>query len=96
MSNPPYIRSDDEHLPALRHEPQGALTDSGNSLSCLEEIAAHAMSHLRHGGWLLVEHGWDQAPDVAALFRSVGLAAVRTVRDYGGNDRVTMGRKADD
>lgn len=54
------------------------------------------MSHLRHGGWLLVEHGWNQAPDVAALFRSVGLAAVRTVRDYGGNDRVTMGRKADD
>lgn len=96
VSNPPYIRSDDEHLPALRHEPQGALTDSGNGLSCLEEIAAHAMSHLRHGGWLLVEHGWDQAPDVAALFRSVGLAAVRTVRDYGGNDRVTMGRKADD
>ena len=79
VSNPPYIRSDDEHLPALRHEPQGALTDSGNGLSCLEEIAAHAMSHLRHGGWLLV-----------------GLAAVRTVRDYGGNDRVTMGRKADD
>ena len=96
VSNPPYIRSDDEHLLALRHEPQGALTDSGNGLSCLEEIAAHAMSHLRHGGWLLVEHGWDQAPDVAALFRSVGLAAVRTVRDYGGNDRVTMGRKADD
>ena len=95
VSNPPYIRNDDEHLPALRHEPQGALTDGGTGLSCLEEIAAHAMNHLRHGGWLLVEHGWDQGHDVAALFRSAGLAAVRTVRDYGGNDRVTMGRKAD-
>ena len=61
VSNPPYIRSDDEHLPALRHEPQGALTDSGNGLSCLEEIAAHAMSHLRHGGWLLVERSEPSA-----------------------------------
>ena len=94
VSNPPYIRSDDEHLPALQYEPQSALTDGGDGLSCLREITAHAMAHLRQGGWLLVEHGWDQGPEVAELFRAAGLAAVRTVRDYGGNDRVTMGRRA--
>lgn len=94
VSNPPYIRSDDEHLPALQHEPQSALTDGSDGLTCLREIAAHALSHLRQGGWILVEHGWDQGPEVAELFREAGLAAVRTVRDYGGNDRVTMGRRA--
>ena len=94
VSNPPYIRSDDEHLPALQYEPQSALTDGGDGLSCLREITSHVLPHLRQGGWLLVEHGWDQGPEVAELFRAAGLAAVRTVRDYGGNDRVTMGRHA--
>lgn len=96
VSNPPYIRSDDEHLPALRHEPQGALTDSGNGpllprgnrSPCDEPPPPRRLASRRAR--------LGQAPDVAALFRSVGLAAVRTVRDYGGNDRVTMGRKADD
>lgn len=94
VSNPPYIRATDEHLPALQYEPQNALTDGGDGLACLREITAHVMAHLRQGGWLLVEHGWDQGPEVAELFRAAGLAAVRTVRDYGGNDRVTMGRRA--
>ena len=93
LSNPPYIRPNDEHLPALQHEPQTALTDGVDGLSCLHEIAAHAIDHLDIGGWLLVEHGWDQAEAVADLFRSYGLAAIRSVKDYGGNDRVTMGRR---
>ena len=93
LSNPPYIRPNDEHLPALHHEPQTALTDGVDGLSCLHEIAAHAIEHLDTGGWLLVEHGWDQAEAVAELFRAYGLAAVRSVKDYGGNDRVTMGRR---
>ena len=94
VSNPPYIRSDDEHLANLQYEPQTALTDGANGLTCLEAIARDALTRLNQGGWLLVEHGWDQGPEVAALFRQAGLAAVRTVKDYGGNDRVTMGRKA--
>lgn len=93
LSNPPYIRPNDEHLPALQHEPQTALTDGVDGLSCLHEIATHAVEHLDIGGWLLVEHGWDQAEAVADLFRSYGLAAIRSVKDYGGNDRVTMGRR---
>lgn len=92
VSNPPYIRPNDEHLPALRHEPQSALTDGIDGLSCLREITSQACRHLKPGGWLLVEHGWDQAQSVAELMRSAGLAAVRSVKDYGGNDRVTMGR----
>lgn len=94
VSNPPYIRSDDEHLAALQYEPQTALTDGANGLTCLETIAKDALLRLNQGGWILVEHGWDQGPEVARLFRQTGLAAVRTVKDYGGNDRVTMGRKA--
>ena len=53
------------------------------------------MGHLRHGGWLLLEHGWDQGSEVSRMLKDAGFAAVRTVKDYGGNDRVTMGRKAD-
>ena len=94
VSNPPYIRVDDEHLAALQYEPQTALTDGANGLSCFAAITQQTLERLNQGGWLLVEHGWDQGPDVATLFRQAGLAAVRTVKDYGGNDRVTMGRKA--
>lgn len=95
VSNPPYIHAEDEHLAALGCEPIGALTDGANGLTCLTEIISHAREHLNPGGWLLVEHGYDQGPAVECLFRAAGLAAVRVVKDYGGNDRVTMGRRAD-
>lgn len=94
VSNPPYIRPDDEHLRNLTNEPLSALTDGDDGLSAITEIVSHAKAHLNTGGWLLVEHGYDQGEAVDCLFRVAGLAAVRTVKDYGGNDRLTMGRKA--
>ena len=94
VSNPPYIRPDDEHLLKLGTEPLDALTDHQDGLSAIAEIAHHAMQHLNVGGWLIVEHGYDQGEAVECLFRVSGLAGVRTVKDYGGNDRITMGRRA--
>ena len=94
VSNPPYIRPDDEHLRNLEYEPLQALTDGINGLECLQAIADGAIAHLTPGGWLLLEHGYDQGAEVRAMLEQAGFAAVRTKKDYGGNDRVTMGRRA--
>lgn len=93
VSNPPYIRATDEHLPALRHEPLSALTDGGDGLQCLREIVAAAPVLLRPGGWLLLEHGYDQGEAVRDLLRQAGLAGIATRRDLGGQERATGGRK---
>lgn len=95
VSNPPYIRPDDEHLKNLEYEPLSALTDGIDGLECYRAIIPGAMQHLAPGGWILLEHGYDQAEDVTRMLLDAGFAAVRTRRDYGGNDRVTMGRRAD-
>lgn len=95
VSNPPYIHPEDEHLRALEYEPLPALTDGVNGLECLQAISEGALAHLAPGGWLLLEHGWDQGPDVRRMLLDAGFAAVHTKKDYGGNDRVTMGRRAD-
>lgn len=93
VSNPPYIRPDDEHLPALSFEPESALVDPDEGLGALRTIAEGAMERLAPGGWLLVEHGYDQGADARTLFSASGFAAVHTKKDYGGNDRVTLGRR---
>lgn len=93
VSNPPYIRATDEHLPALRHEPLSALTDGADGLQCLREIAATAPALLRPGGWLLLEHGYDQGEAVRGLLRQAGLADIATRRDLGGQERATGGRQ---
>ncbi|MGC0151796.1 peptide chain release factor N(5)-glutamine methyltransferase [Chromobacterium vaccinii] len=95
VSNPPYIERDDRHLAEgdLRFEPRGALTDEADGLACLREIAAGAPRRLAAGGWLMVEHGYDQGEAVRGLFAAAGLAQVETVRDLAGQDRVTIGRK---
>ena len=95
VSNPPYIRPDDEHLKSLECEPLGALTDGIDGLECYRAIINGAMAHLAPGGWILFEHGYDQGADVSQMLLDSGFAAVRTRKDYGGNDRVTMGRRAD-
>ena len=79
----------------LECEPIGALTDGIDGLECLRTIVAGAMTHLVPGGWILLEHGYDQGDDVRQMLEEAGFAAVRTRKDYGGNDRVTMGRRAD-
>jgi release factor glutamine methyltransferase len=92
LSNPPYIAGDDAHLPALRHEPLLALTPGGDGLDALREIVAGAPAHLAPGGWLLLEHGWDQADAVTTLLRDAGFAQVTTRRDIEQRPRCTGGR----
>ncbi|WP_077033483.1 peptide chain release factor N(5)-glutamine methyltransferase [Pelomonas sp. KK5] len=92
VSNPPYIAGDDPHLPALRHEPRSALTPEGDGLAALRAIIADAPQHLEPGGWLLLEHGYDQAEPVAALLRARGFGEVTLRRDLGGQPRVSGGR----
>ena len=92
VSNPPYIAGDDPHLPALRHEPRLALTPEGDGLDAFRAIVADAPRHLRPGGWLLFEHGFDQAHAVAALLRDAGFGGVQTRVDLAGLPRCTAGQ----
>ena len=92
VSNPPYIADGDPHLPALAHEPASALTAGPDGLRDLRAIAAGAPGQLRPGGWLLLEHGWDQAGAVQALLREAGLTAIETRHDLAGQPRCTGGR----
>ncbi len=93
LSNPPYIAGADPHLPALQHEPLLALTPGGDGLDALRTIVAGAPHHLRPGGWLLLEHGWDQADAVAGLLRAAGFEAIGHRHDLGGQARCTGGRR---
>ena len=95
-SNPPYIASGDEHLAQgdLRFEPSGALTDFADGLAALRTIIKGAPAHLVAGGWLLLEHGYDQAEAVRALLLDAGYTEVRSWRDLNGIERVSGGRRA--
>lgn len=92
VSNPPYIDENDQHLIDLTHEPIMALTAKNNGLADLEVIIGQAPQWLNAQGWLLVEHGYDQAQAIQQLFVQTGFSDVKTVKDYGGNDRVTLGQ----
>ena len=93
VSNPPYIRADDPHLPALRHEPLSALVSGPDGLDDLREIIATAPRHLKPSGWLLLEHGWDQGNAVAALLRAHGFQAISHRHDLAGHVRCTGGQR---
>ncbi|UVW28852.1 peptide chain release factor N(5)-glutamine methyltransferase [Massilia sp. H6] len=95
-SNPPYIAAGDEHLAQgdLRFEPVGALTDGADGLSALRAIIDGAPDHLVAGGWLLLEHGYDQAVAVRALLDARGLLEVHSWRDLSGIERVSGARLA--
>jgi release factor glutamine methyltransferase len=92
-SNPPYIADDDLHLGQgdLRHEPRAALASGSDGLDAIRTIIAGATEHLHPGGWLLVEHGWEQGDEVRDLMESAGLIEVKTARDLENRDRVTLG-----
>ncbi|SFL76546.1 peptide chain release factor N(5)-glutamine methyltransferase [Rugamonas rubra] len=94
VSNPPYIASGDRHLAEgdLRFEPVGALTDHADGLAALRRIAAGAPRHLVAGGWLLMEHGYDQSAAVRELLRTQGYTEVQSWRDLAGIERVSGGR----
>jgi release factor glutamine methyltransferase len=95
VSNPPYVAARDPHLCEgdLRFEPRLALTDeSADGLDSLRAIVAGAASHLNPGGWLLVEHGHDQAAGVAALLAQAGFAQPLSIPDLAGIPRVAGAR----
>lgn len=98
VSNPPYVVSGDPHLAlnGLPFEPQGALTDGvagGDGLACIRAIVSGASAHLAAGGWLLIEHGYDQAAGVQALLRAENFSDVQSWQDLAGIDRVSGGRR---
>ncbi|HUY04405.1 MAG TPA: peptide chain release factor N(5)-glutamine methyltransferase [Rhodocyclaceae bacterium] len=97
VANPPYIAENDPHLGQgdLRYEPQLALASGADGLAALRRIVAQAPRHLESGGWLLVEHGYDQGPAVAALMRAAGLAAIEQRRDLAGILRVSAAQRGD-
>lgn len=92
VSNPPYIRSDDPHLTALTHEPLSALASGSDGLEDIRSITAQAPEYLKACGWLIFEHGWDQAEDVASLLQTAGFADVQHRHDLAGIARCTGGR----
>ena len=91
VSNPPYVAAGDPHLAlnGLPFEPQSALTDGNDGLDCLRAIIAGAPAHLRPGGWLLCEHGYDQGEACRNLFSAAGFKAASTQCDLAGIDRVS-------
>ena len=92
-SNPPYVAANDAHLldGDLRFEPNIALTDQRDGLWSIREIASNAPDHLEAGGWLLIEHGYDQAADVRSIFELNGFSKVSLRHDRAGRPRVTGG-----
>jgi release factor glutamine methyltransferase len=93
VSNPPYIAMGDPHLAELRHEPLMALTDGADGLNAIREIVATAPSRLVSGGWLLLEHGYDQGAAVREVLAAAGFTSIETRRDLGGHERVSGGRR---
>lgn len=94
VSNPPYIVAGDSHLSQgdLRFEPIDALTDHADGLSALRAIVAGAAAHLAPGGWLLMEHGYDQAGAVRGLLDAAGFGQVQSWRDLAGIERASGAR----
>ena len=92
VSNPPYIAAGDPHLPALMHEPASALVSGADGLDDIRRIVRDAPSHLAAHGWLLLEHGHDQADAVRALLAAQGFAEVQSRPDLAGIARCTGGR----
>lgn len=94
LSNPPYIRAADPHLVAgdVRFEPSSALVAGDDGLDDLRVIIAQAPEHLVEGGWLLLEHGYDQADAVRELLSQQGFTEVASRRDLGGHERISLGR----
>ncbi|MCW5220922.1 peptide chain release factor N(5)-glutamine methyltransferase [Verminephrobacter aporrectodeae subsp. tuberculatae] len=92
VSNPPYVRAQDPHLAALQHEPLQALVSGADGLHDIRAIVAQAPEHLAAGGWLLLEHGYDQAAAVRALLTARGFSLVQSRNDLAGIARCTGGQ----
>jgi release factor glutamine methyltransferase len=96
VSNPPYIAEGDPHLNQgdLRHEPASALASGQDGLDAIRTIVTGACDHLNEGGWLLLEHGFEQGAQVRRLMERAGFGSVETLKDLEGRDRVTRGQAA--
>ncbi len=94
LSNPPYIADTDPHLQQgdLRFEPLSALVSGADGLDDLRLIIAQAPNHMTANGWLLLEHGYDQAGAVRKLLQQAGFVEVSSQRDLGGHERISLGR----
>jgi len=97
VSNPPYVREGDPHLNQgdVRFEPRRALVSGADGLDAIRSIVENAPAHLQAGGWLLLEHGYDQAEAVRGLFEAQQFIEVRSSRDLSGHERVTLGKLAE-
>ena len=94
VSNPPYIEATDAHLKQgdLRFEPISALASGADGLDAIRHIIKDAPLHLNPHGWLMLEHGYNQASQVAALLKQAGFSEISHAKDLSGIDRVTIGR----
>lgn len=94
VSNPPYIDETDPHLAEgdVRFEPRTALVAADQGLADLAHIIREGRQHLLPNAYMLLEHGWKQGEAVRALFNEAGYLDVETCRDYGDNERLTLGR----
>jgi release factor glutamine methyltransferase len=95
VSNPPYVELDSEYLAQgdVRFEPDSALTAADNGLADIKLIVAQAPDYLHKGGWLLIEHGYQQADSIQQLFTAKGFSQVATLCDYAQHPRITLGQK---
>lgn len=92
ISNPPYIESHDQHLLALGYEPQHALTDFADGLTHIRSIVQQSTLHILNGGWLLIEHGYNQKQQVQEIFIQHKFNNIMTKQDYANLDRYTIGQ----
>ena len=94
VSNPPYIDADDPHLAQgdLRYEPRRALTPGADGMSAIRVITRHAGDLLVNGGWLMFEHGWQQASATVEVMKDAGFTRIETFRDLQDHERVTGGQ----
>ena len=95
ISNPPYIAAGDVHLAQgdVRFEPESALVAGADGLDDIRHIVAQAAKHLNAGGWLMLEHGYDQAAAVRALLVAAGFVEVASAQDLAGIERISFGRR---
>ena len=91
VSNPPYIVEGDWHMAALAHEPKHALTSGADGLDDIRQIIAESPNHLKNNGWLLLEHGYNQAAAVRDLLEKLGFTQVQSRLDLGQIERCTGG-----
>lgn len=93
LGNPPYIPEGAKHLQQLKYEPRESLTGGPDGLSAIKVIIKEAQTYLRTGGWLLLEHGFDQYEKIRVLMKNAGYQEVKDYKDLAGLPRMVVGKK---